>query len=424
MDLQSEQSPAQSDAATSRMDLLLGLAIAAIAAAFCAIRVQILGGRFNDPATFGTYFSADTSRVFANMSLAGESHRAHVHPLFTAFSALPTALFRFIFRLSAENAVNVFLTLTCAAWTFGMWFVFRALKLPRELAAALTAIGIMSSSAIFWFPVAETHALASLSVLVALIPLLVPSTNKPRFIQLLLINLATFGVTITNWLAGIIVTLRCIKISAAAKIFAATLVISAGVFAAQKLIMWDHEIPGRFGREMSFLARLEPARLLQVAQIFFINVVVMAKPEVEISSFEGGPLREFVHLQTSGMGHQGVIEWVAIAAWSGLLLLGIHGLITQRSSFAGLILTVGGFLGFHWALYSVYGEETFLFIINCLPYLLVIAAFAYYSRFGRRLALPLSIVLLATMPLNNWRYFQTTVNIVSTPIAAVDRVAP
>lgn len=417
LDPQPKPRPPQEAVALHRIDLLLGLALAAIAAIFCVIRAQLLGGRLNDPVTFGTYFSADTSRVFTNMCLAGESHRAHVHPLFTAFAALPTAFFRLVLRLSNENAVTAYLTLICGAWTFAIWFVLRALKLPRGLAVAFTMVSITSSSAIFWFPVAETHALASLSVLVALLPLFVSPPNKPSFVQLLMVNLGTFGVTITNWLVGIVVTVRCLKLPAAAKVFAATLAISVLVFVGQKLFMWDHEIPGRFGREVSFLAHLEPTRLLQVVQIFFINVVVMAKPEIDVSSFAGGPQLASIHLQSSGLGHQGLLEWVAIISWSCLLILGVHGLVTNRVRFVELSLILGVFLGFHWALYSVYGEETFLFIVNCLPYLLVVASCAYHSRFGRKLVWPLVILLLATAPLNNWRYFKTVTTIVMTPVA-------
>lgn len=396
-----------------RLDLTVGLGLSSVASAACIFRSSLLEGRLNDAANFGVYFAADTSRVFANMCMNGQSHRSHIHPLFTAFTAPPVAVFRKAFGASPDVAVNMYMALICGAWTFVIWKIARGLDLPRGLAASLTLLGTTSASAMFWFPVAETHALASLSVAAALLLLVSEPSKRTSFLRHLFVSLGTFGVTITNWLVGLLTSVLILDRRSLIRLVILTIGISATVFAFEKLLMWDHEIPGRYGREVSFLERVNVDRLFQVARIFFVNVMVMAEPHVESSLGALGETLPFIHLQKSSLGHRGALEWAAILSWLGLLSLGFHGLATNFNKNRPLATTLALSLGFHLVLYTAYGDETFLFIINCLPLLLAVCSFAHHSPVGRRLSLPLALGALACSAANNWFYFASTAQMVS-----------
>jgi hypothetical protein len=90
-----------------------------------------------------------------------------------------------------------------------------------------------------------------------------------------------------------------------------------------------------------------------------------------------------------------------------------HGLSSNFRKHFALAVTVAVSLGFHLALYTAYCDETFLFIINCLPLLLVVCSFAHLSPLGRRLSLPLALSTLVLSAVNNWFYFASTAKIVS-----------
>ena len=118
------------------------------------------------------YYSADTGRVFANLTLRWSDHfRTKVHPLFSLLVGLPTQLAIKALGFEPSKAVRLLLAATAGVWIFGLFVLFRLIGLATVDAAVFTALGCMCASTMFWFVVPETFAFGALSLLVPLLVL-------------------------------------------------------------------------------------------------------------------------------------------------------------------------------------------------------------------------------------------------------------
>jgi uncharacterized membrane protein (UPF0136 family) len=108
-------------------------------------------------------------------------------------------------------------------------------------------------------------------------------------------------------------------------------------------------------------------------------------------------------------GSSGPVGVAATVAWWGLLVLGSIGtvrLVRKREQLP-LIVTAVGSLGSMVAMHLTLGREMFLYAMNVLPLLLVVAALSVrLGRRGRRIALALAWVLLVLGGINNVQQFR------------------
>jgi hypothetical protein len=187
------------------------------------------------------------------------------------------------------------------------------------------------------------------------------------------------------------------------KVIAATLGISAVLWAGGKILIENTEVPVRLGREANFMHAPTLGRLANVARTVLVNAVVMTRPSGLPASPDSSKPIPVVHLQESLPGQGGALEWMAILLWLVVFGLGLLGFWRSRSPLP-LKRTLAVYLACTVALYAVYGEETFLFVVSCLPYLLIIAAHMVHvvpPKWGTAL-LAGALLVVAT---SNWRYF-------------------
>jgi hypothetical protein len=106
-------------------------------------------------------------------------------------------------------------------------------------------------------------------------------------------------------------------------------------------------------------------------------------------------------------GSSGPLGVAATAAWGTLLALGTVQLIREarRRRLGPLAVTTAGSLALTVALHLTLGREMFLYAMDILPLLLVVAAAAAWPARGRRLVRVVVVVLIVLGTANNARQF-------------------
>ena len=354
--------------------------------------------------TVDVWFEADIARVVENMSERWSDHyRAQVHPIL-ALVVLPFVYaVRRVLSLETWTSIRVVLSLTAGLWAIGLFAVLRLTGFRRPDASVFTLLGVTSAGAVFWFGVPETHIVGSLTILLALLVVAVSARRQiPAFVEVA-VGVATLGVTVTNWMAGIIA-------SWSHRSWRQTLQISANAFALT-VLLWA------VGKKLApsstfFLGNPpEPAALLspealgpaRVVSSFLMHTVVM--PAIAIVDRPGAGQWPILAVQPSSPGSGGALSLLSTVLWGALLLVGVWSLWRAREH-RSMRLFVACFLAGQLALHLLYGSETFLYAPNFLPVLIVLSAFGAMSPL-RRVVVPVALLLVVTNAINNgsqwWR---------------------
>jgi hypothetical protein len=379
---------------------------------------SLIGSHLLDPVlysreTFDLWFDADISRVFDNMvSRHSNYKRSDVHPLFGLLAFPPVYLLRNVFGLSDLLSVRIVLAGVAGLWT-GLFFVLLTRLGLRYLDACLfTLLAIASASAMFWLVVPETIPLGSLTMLLAVALAAEAGRRQVAWGWTAGVNVLTLGVTVTNWMAGVLAALAVHAREHWASIFMVTISVVALLTSLSVLLFPEATLFGISRRhlveEPNFVLNRELGGPVQVVGSFLFHSLVM--PEIRVFN----PDFDWLHwkklsVQFSPIGSGSAAGPVAAVAWVGLLGLGAWGfwraenLGPLRMVLAGTIL---GQLLFH----LVFGRETFLYSLHFLPLLVLLAAFAVTTPY-RKFALALAIGLLPLLVVNNSLQFRRALDL-------------
>jgi hypothetical protein len=128
----------------------------------------------------------------------------------------------------------------------------------------------------------------------------------------------------------------------------------------------------------------------------------MVTPRLGIA--EGYPV-PVMSVQRSPEFSTGAPGTAATVAWI-LLLSTIPLTVFQLYKNESAVIVLGGYVVSQFALYCVYGLETFLYSVNYLPILIALAALGVKTRI-RPLILALSAVIAVSAALNNAAQFRS-----------------
>jgi len=377
--------------------LILGVA-AALSTSHNAGRISplVFGTRYLD-----LWFDADTTDYVRMMiSLQGPQSETKVHPLLSLMIYPPVKIFRMVFGLAQIQAIRLMLALVAAVWAGEMFVVLRLMGCRRPDAALFTLLGMASAASVFWFTVPETGALGSLTILAALGVMALSQYRKVSPIWYAATSALTLSATVTNWMAGIFLTIANFPWRRASQLtgiaFCMVLVLSC----VQKAIFpsahffWENPQKGRF------IFNQRAGGPQKILPSFVFHTMVM--PAIQNVPKEGSALR--LRTQSSPPGSASMWGRVAVWLWAGLLGMGVGWTLSsgRRSRLIQFVwLTLLGQLLVH----LVFGIETFLQSLHFLPLLIVIAAFGALTRF-RPLALIAASALAVCAFMNNQLVFE------------------
>ncbi len=399
--------------ALTRPDMLIALVMA-----LAGMAVSIWG--FSQTARaeginsyLSVFLQADVPRVIENMTTTGGDHsRAGVHPIASSllypFGGSLTAL-----GLSPAMAGTVLVVLFSGANAALFCLLLRLISLPRLAAVMFTLVFVTSASFLFWSSVVELYPFACFSILLALFLMFrIRETSAGGWIAA---NILTLGITLPNWMFGLIATAARQKLKSFLVIIAFTLAITASVSVVQNFVFRNAAVffnPKAFTFEVNFIHPLNQAKapeektwepLSNLRSLYVTTLVAMP------ATIEGQNTIEIVTTNQKTAFPKGEIApLLAAGSWVVLFGLGVWGAVRHRA-FRLPMLAAGTLLLAQTLLHTIYGEVTFLYSMHYLPLLMLVAAFSWFTA-PRSLVLGLCACVIAFGGLNNVRRLQTTID--------------
>ena len=348
------------------------------------------------------WFESDQPRIVVDMTDRRSDHyRSEVHPLFSLLTAPFVYVLGTTLRLSHLQAIRVVIAVTAATWAVTLFSLLRLLGLRRLTAAWFAVMGITTSAAVWWFAVPETFALGAVGIMFALIVTAVSSSWPVPAAVYTAVSAFTLSVTVTNWMAGIVMTAVALPTRRAIQTSVKALGVVTAAWAVQKIFFRSVRFFVRSTHELKYVEPLSAHRLWQVIRAFFVHSVLA--PQYVIA--EAGPYRSIPQKLVTQFSPIASDPWalVGVSAWLGLLAIGAVALVTMREH-ARTRLSLAVILGGQLALHLVYGNETFLYSLHWVPLLVVVAALGTRTR-ARPIVLGLAMVATIAMLITNTRRF-------------------
>jgi hypothetical protein len=350
------------------------------------------------------WFEGDVKRVFDNMTDRFSAHyRTNMHPLFSLLGLVCTKALGHIFKITPLAAVRVTLAGCAALWIATFFFVLRLLGLRRLDACLFALLGATSSAAMFWATVPETYVFGSLTILIVLlVAVLSERRNIPPWLDVVTAS-AALSMLVTNWMYALASMWTRRRIPDVIQLASNSFMVVVVLWGIEKFVARSAEF---------FLGYHEPVVrpvAAQVFPVFFLDSMVM--PDVQLVPNDSPSLWPKFTVQGAHTWH--LTHWgvVALAAWISLLVMGVWSAFTlvalQRFRLL-LALALAGQLLLH----ILYGNETFLYVLDFMPTLVLVAALTALTRL-RWFALAATGLAIVTCAVHNYAELSNTLQILA-----------
>lgn len=345
------------------------------------------------------WFEADLIRVHPVMlDRYANNYRTNVHPLQAIIMYTPTKAL-IVAGLSERLAVLGVLSATAGLWSATLFGGFRGLGLPRFDAVVFTALGAVSSAAIFWMSVPEVHAFAGLTVTIALaFGTLMQRGTIPPILQSIS-SMIAFSMTITNWMAGILTVLVSNSYKRAFRILVDGFAIATVIFTLQRIAFprSDFFIP-RLKSEFAYVLHDLAGGPLDKIRAFFAYTIAI--PEVPF--LDNPVFPEWMRLSVQFSPVQ-TLAWVGLAGlmlWAIVFITGLARAILNPGPNAPVAQALLLYLLFEGVLHFFYGDETFLYSMSYVPAMFLLAGFSVLGK-GRPFFLTTAVIAIPFLAYNN-----------------------
>jgi hypothetical protein len=383
--------------------------------ALLAIVTSVLvyaGGQMIDPVLLlqsseDVWFGSDVQRVFSNMSdRTASNFRSKVHPLFSLL-VFPTAkLVQVVLRVSPTMAVQLLLAGTTALWVSLLYIVLRCMGCRRFDATVFSILAWSSAAFIFWTTIPETYLFGSLSLLLPLLFVVLAQTRRLPIWSYVAMSAFSLSITTTNWMVGMIATVMTQTRRWAIAI--------TGMALGSVLLLWVVQsklFPGTtfitdVAGEANYILPKTAGGPVRILLGLFLHPMVI--PAIYLNPPNPRrPAWYLMSVQHAFPGSGSVAGGIAVVLWIALLALGVFACWTVRNQIK-LRLTIALSILGQTALHLLYGEETFLYAIHLIPFLLITCAMATLTKW-RSLCLALAILLIVFAGWHNGaQFYQAT----------------
>lgn len=349
------------------------------------------------------WFGADIYRIVKaeTESWHPGHHRNNVHPFFSGMTYPLVHLARAVTGAELLDVVMNFHRLQ--AGLLGFAFYGLAAQCVRTAAQALllSALALSAAGFVFWAGVAETRVPAALTLCVALA--LHGKLLPNQALRWLGVNLLAFSMLITNWSMALISMAIKLRWRQVLGLAAVTMAIAVPLSLAQKAAFPKSGLFFKgLDKEAGYvqLTRREPAEVVRkVARRAIVwSTSGFVLPGVAHQPAERGNLR-IVYDQSLLEAKLSAVVIVGLACWLAMLGIALRSWWRERDFRSTTTLAVL-FLASQLLLHLVYGDETFLFVLNSLPAFLVLVGCGFRSAQARPMVV-LACVALACGIANN-----------------------
>jgi hypothetical protein len=364
------------------------------------------------------WFDADLPRVFDNMvSRTSDNKRSEIHPFFSLLTFPCIYVLKGMTGLGDWTVTRLLIAMGAAASIAFFYALLRCIGLALTSAVVFSLLAAMSATGMFWFIVPETMPFATATILAGLVFVAVAASRPVSPFWSVALNLLTMGITITNWLIGLLATIASYTRQQVIRIVAITVCVAIGLSALHAYCfprMGTLGVARAVAEEQLFAFRKDAGHPIDSARAFVFHSMVMPKVE-QLDHYWYWSKWPILRVQFSSIGSGTAWGPIAALLWCALLGLGVWSLLTAPAS-TPVRWVLLSFLVFQGAMHSIYGRETFLYSPHFGPLLVALAAYGMLSRW-RHVCLVLTCALLATVTINNGTILRET-------LASVDASRP
>jgi hypothetical protein len=344
------------------------------------------------------WFDGDINRIYLLVTdrLSDGHDRSSTHPLFSIISYPTMQAMTSILAIAPPRALRLLVAISAAFWIGIIYSVMRLIGCKKFDSTIFSVLAASSASSIFWFAVPETFAMGSISLMVALAFIAISRFKKINWIWYVLLNIFTLSITITNWMAGLIVTY--IKLPFRIFIVTSALALTAVLclwLIQSTLFPYAHQL---IPNESRFILMASGGGAMTSLKAFFAHSMIA--PIILLRDGQNGLGLSF---QGASLGSGSIYGTIALITWALLLGLSIWSIfvanIDRNFRLALVIILV-----FQVFLHIIYGFETFLYSLHFLPLLIIFASLTTLTRY-RKVALTLALLLIPLAAMNNGEQF-------------------
>jgi hypothetical protein len=223
----------------------------------------------------------------------------------------------------------------------------------------------------------------------------------------------TLSVTVTNWMAGLLVTFSRQRVGRALQLSANALCLVVVLWGVQRQVFPTADFFIGYSNYKRFILRPESGGPLAVGRVFLAHSMVMPELRSTVDPKWGSTLT----VQHSGVASGGRLAVLALACWGALLILGLVGL---RAAPRPVVVLLIGMAIAQFGLHVVFGEETFLYTLHFVPLLVILASWGSETR-ARGAVLALAGLFVVAAAINNVRHLSTALAFVADRSPAIVR---
>jgi len=347
------------------------------------------------------WFQADIERVYGNMTKRWSDHyRTKVHPLFS-LAAHPAVHVLHKAGLQKYEAVRLFVGTTAGMWLATIFLLLRLLRLRYLDAMLFSTLAAVSASAFFWSTVPETYLIGSVTMLLVMGFVAVSSERTFSAIWYVAFSAISLSMTVTNWMTGILATIVNNSWKQSIRITLDAFLLVTVLWAVQHAIYPSSEFFLLSPEEHLYILPDTGGGFIEKTVAFFLHSMIM--PEIQALENPWAADWPFLTIQLASIGSSGFLGLAMTVIWAGLLGFGAWAAFRfpEQEKFKVVLgLTLLGQLGLH----LLYGDETFLYSLHWLPFLVLLAAMGAVSP-HRRYVLAAVAVLIVGAGFNNFQQF-------------------
>ncbi len=350
------------------------------------------------PAYSNYWFDADPERV-VGVDTDAHSHfhyRDSVHPLYSLLSYPVVAAIRAVAGTDPLVAARIYHALIAGAWSAVLLLVLLLIRLPVSVALPYTLLGMVSASSLFWYSIPETYGLGSLTILLMMALAAWNERRRTPAALWVLASAGTLSATVTNWSAGVLASAVCLRRrrAAAVTILAGVLVVGLALLQRRLFPTSGLFVFGAMG-EAQYLSHDVFGGLWPVSRAMLFHAMVMPRllrlPLTDSNQF-------LLSVQAAPIGSGTAWGVPAAVLWTGVLLVGVVGGL-RHWPLRPMLVVVGSLLA-QWLVYLLFGDETFLYAIQFLPLLVLVAAGGAWA--AKRPTVIAGWLLVVLVVANNW----------------------
>jgi hypothetical protein len=262
-------------------------------------------------------------------------------------------------------------------------------------------------------PIPETYALGSTTMLVALGTVALACRMSVPEWWYTAVSAATLSTTITNWQAGLFATLAGLRWRRAVQVSFNALGVVVLLWAVQSYAFPDSDFfLTSILKETTAGERPRTGGPLRVLSALVLHSVAMPRiQEVPLDRPYMGDTTVALSVQSSPPGSGGVLSIAAVVVWAALLGLGAMAALHDRTSWRFHVV-LGALIVGQLVLHVLYGGESFTYVVNVLPPLIVLASRTFVTR-GWVVARPLAALLVVLAAVNNLQHWRLALTALS-----------